>query len=98
MTRILVTGGAGYIGSILVPALVDRVCDVTVLDNFMYGQDGLAAVCYNEKFSLVRCDVRSMDTMRPLLKNADVVIALAAIVGAPRCDRDPVAATSTNLT
>jgi len=98
MTRILVTGGAGYIGSILVPALLDRGCDVTVVDNFMYGQDGLAAVCYHEKFSLVRGVVRSMDTMRPLLKNADVVIPLAAIVGAPRCDRDPVAATSTNLT
>jgi len=98
MTRILVTGGAGYIGSVLVPALLDRGNDVTVVDNFMYGQDSLAAVCHHEKFSLVRGDVRSMDTMRPLLKHADVIIPLAAIVGAPRCDRDPVAATSTNLT
>jgi nucleoside-diphosphate-sugar epimerase len=98
MTRILVTGGAGYIGSVLVPALLDRGCDVTVVDNFMYGQDSLAAVCHHETFSLVRGDVRSMETMRPLLKKADIVIPLAAIVGAPRCDRDPVAATSTNLT
>jgi nucleoside-diphosphate-sugar epimerase len=98
MTRILVTGGAGYIGSVLVPALLDRGCAVTVLDNFMYGQDSLAAICHQETFSLVRGDVRSMETVRPLLKKADVVIPLAAIVGAPRCDRDPVAATSTNLT
>ena len=94
----LVTGGAGYIGSILVPALLDRGYEVAVVDNFMYGQDGLAAVCHDEKFSLTRGDVRSMDVMRPLLRKADVVIPLAAIVGAPRCDRDPAAATSTNLT
>jgi nucleoside-diphosphate-sugar epimerase len=98
MTKVLVTGGAGYIGSILVPALLDRGYQVTVVDNFLYGQDSLAAVCHHETFSLVRGDVRSMDTMRPLLTQADVVIPLAAIVGAPRCDRDPVAATSTNLT
>jgi nucleoside-diphosphate-sugar epimerase len=98
MTRVLVTGGAGYIGSILVPALVDRGFAVTVVDNFMYGQDSLAAVCYHERFSLVRGDVRSASTMRPLVKDADVIIPLAALVGAPLCDRDPLAATSTNLT
>jgi nucleoside-diphosphate-sugar epimerase len=63
----------------------------------MYGQDSLAGVCYHPAFDLVRGDVRSMETMRPLLKNADVVIPLAALVGAPLCDRDPLAATSTNL-
>ena len=98
MTRVLVTGGAGYIGSILVPALLDRGFAVTVVDNFMYGQDSLAAVCYHQKFSLVRGDVRSEATMRPLVKDADIIIPLAALVGAPLCDRDPLAATSTNLT
>jgi nucleoside-diphosphate-sugar epimerase len=96
MTTVLVTGGAGYIGSILVPALLDRGFAVTAIDNFMYEQDSLAAVCYHPCFSLVRGDVRSMDTMRPLLKDADIVIPLAALVGAPLCDRDPLAATSTN--
>ena len=96
MTRVLVTGGAGYLGSILVPALLDRGFAVTVVDNFMYDQDSLAAVCYHREFSLVRGDVRSMDTMRPLFKEADIVIPLAALVGAPLCDRDPLAATSTN--
>jgi len=70
---------------------------VTVVDNFMYGQDSLAAVCYRPDFTMVRGDVRSMETMRPLLQKADVVIPLAALVGAPLCDRNPEAATSTNL-
>ena len=96
MTNVLVTGGAGYIGSILVPALLDRGFTVAVVDNFMYGQDSLAAVCYHRNFNIVRGDVRAMATMRPLLKTADVIIPLAALVGAPLCDRDPIAATSTN--
>ena len=97
MTKVLVTGGAGYLGSILVPALLDRDFAVTVVDNFMYGQDSLAAVCYRPEFSLVRGDVRSLETMKPLVKDADIIIPLAALVGAPLCDRDPLAATSTNL-
>ena len=98
MTRVLVTGGAGYLGSVLVPALLDRGCAVTVVDNFMFGQDSLAGVCYHPQFSLVRGDVRALDTMRPLLREADIIIPLAARVGAPLCDRDPAAATATNLT
>jgi nucleoside-diphosphate-sugar epimerase len=97
MTNVLVTGGSGYLGSILVPALLDRGFAVTVVDNFMYGQDSLAAVCFHPQFSLVRGDVRSPDTMRPLLAGADIIIPLAARVGAPLCDRDPAAAISTNL-
>ena len=96
MLRVLVTGGGGYIGSILVPALLDRGYAVTVVDNFMYGQDSLAAVCYHHNFSLVRGDVRSMAVMTPLFRGADVIIPLAALVGAPLCDRDPIAATTTN--
>ncbi len=97
MTSVLVTGGAGYLGSTLVPALLDRGFAVTSIDNFMYGQDSLAAVCYHPAFSLVRGDVRSMETMRPLLAKADVIIPLAGRVGAPLCDRDPAAAMSTNV-
>lgn len=97
MTKVLVTGGAGYLGAILVPALLERGFAVTVIDNFMYGQDSLAAVCYRPEFSVVRGDVRSIDTMRPLVKDADIIIPLAALVGAPLCEREPLAATSTNL-
>lgn len=95
-TQVLVTGAAGYIGSTLVPALLERGYAVTAVDNFMYGQDSLAAVCYHPAFSLVRGDVRSAAVMRPLVKEADVIIPLAALVGAPLCDRDPIAATTTN--
>ena len=98
MTKVLVTGGAGYLGSVLVPALLDRGFRVAVLDSFMYRQDSLSAVCHRPEFSLVRGDVRSMETMKPLVKDADVIIPLAALVGAPLCDRDPIAATSTNVT
>jgi len=94
--RVLVTGGAGYIGSILVPALLDRGFHVTVVDSFIFGQDSLSAVCYHPSFELVRGDVRDHDVMRPLFKNADIIVPLAALVGAPLCDRDPLAATTTN--
>jgi nucleoside-diphosphate-sugar epimerase len=94
--KVLVTGAAGYIGSTLVPALLESGYAVTAIDNFMYGQDSLAAVCYHPAFSLVRGDVRSANVMRPLVKDADIIIPLAALVGAPLCDRDPIAATTTN--
>jgi len=93
---ILVTGGAGYIGSTLVPALLESGHAVTVLDNFMYEQNSLAACCANHRFSVMRGDSRQEAALRPLVAKADVIIPLAAVVGAPACDRDPVAATSTN--
>jgi nucleoside-diphosphate-sugar epimerase len=96
MQRVLVTGGAGYLGSTLVPALLDRGFAVTVVDNFLFGQDSLSAVCYHPHFSIVRGDVRDRALMAPIVKTADVIIPLAALVGAPMCDRDPLAATSTN--
>ena len=95
-TKILVTGGAGYIGAVLVPALLDAGYEVTVVDNFMYLENSLAAVCADPRFDAVRADVRVMDIMTPLLRRTDVIIPLAALVGAPICDRDPVTASTVN--
>ncbi len=94
--KILVTGGAGYLGSVLVPDLLAEGHQVTVVDSFLYRQNSLAHVCHYPGFEIVRGDVRIESTMKPLLAKADVVIPLAALVGAPLCAKDPVGATSTN--
>jgi nucleoside-diphosphate-sugar epimerase len=93
---ILVTGGAGYLGSILAPELLAAGHRVTVLDNFMYSQNSLAHLCANRNFDVINGDARAPDALSPLLSQADVVIPLAALVGAPLCKRDPIAATTTN--
>jgi nucleoside-diphosphate-sugar epimerase len=95
--NILVTGGGGYIGSVLVPALLAKGHAVTVLDNFMYGQNSLMDCCKDTNFSVVRGDCRDQSVLEPLLKSADIIIPLAALVGAPLCDRDMVGARTINL-
>lgn len=96
--RILVTGAAGYIGSILTPLLVKHGFDVTALDNFMYGnQTTLAALCKHENFDLYRVDVRDERSLMPHVAKADIIIPLAALVGAPACDLDPFNAEALNL-
>ena len=94
--NILVTGGAGYIGSVLVPNLLSQGHAVTVIDNFMYKQISLASSIRDVKLSLVFGDVRDESLMKEHLSKADVIIPLAAIVGAPACDNDPIAAQSIN--
>ena len=96
MANILITGGAGYIGSVLVPELLQDGHNVTVLDNFIFGQSSLNHVCYHPNFRVYRGDVRIEADMLPLMKDADIIIPLAAYVGAPFCDRDPIGATTTN--
>ncbi|MGH9719086.1 MAG: NAD-dependent epimerase/dehydratase family protein [Bryobacteraceae bacterium] len=97
MTRILVTGGAGYIGSVLVPALLARGYSVAVLDSFLHRQDSLLDCCAHPQFSVERGDSRDKATLERALASADVIIPLAAIVGAPACKADSTAAVSTNL-
>jgi nucleoside-diphosphate-sugar epimerase len=94
--QILVTGGAGYLGSILVPELLNAGHEVIVLDNFMYRQSSLNHICCHPNFSVAHGDIRVKSTMNEMLKRVDAVIPLAALVGAPLCNKDPVGATSTN--
>jgi len=96
MANILVTGGAGYIGSVLVPELLKDGHNVTVLDNFLFGQTSLNHICHIPNFRVYRGDVRILADMAPLMKEADIIIPLAAYVGAPFCDKDPIGATTTN--
>jgi nucleoside-diphosphate-sugar epimerase len=93
---ILVTGGAGYLGSTLVPALLAEGHRVTVLDNFMFNQSSLNHLCADPNFDVHRGDARDAAVLQPLLKSADIVIPLAALVGAPICNADKIAAESTN--
>lgn len=93
---ILVTGGAGYLGSTLVPALLQAGHRVTVLDNFLFRQTSLNHVCHDPNFQVVKGDIRVESTIAPLLKKADIVIPLAALVGAPMCSADPVGAKTVN--
>lgn len=94
--NILVTGGAGYLGSTLVPALLQAGHKVTVLDNFLFKQASLNHVCHEANFNVVKGDIRVESIIKPLLAKADVVIPLAALVGAPMCSADPVGASSIN--
>jgi nucleoside-diphosphate-sugar epimerase len=94
--NILVTGGAGYLGSILVPDLLEAGHKVTVLDNFMFKQTSLNHCCHHPKFTIVKGDIRQKNTMLALMRQADVIIPLAALVGAPLCSLDPIGATTIN--
>lgn len=94
--RILVTGGAGYLGSTLVPALLEAGHAVTVLDNFMFRQAPLAHVCAHPDFDVVRGDCRDAAVLKPLVTKADIAIPLAALVGAPLCNNDQTGAVSIN--
>ena len=94
--KILVTGGSGYIGSILVPELINLNYEVTVIDNFMYKQSSLNHLCVFKNFKIINGDIRDKKLMASLLNSNDLIIPLAAIVGAPLCSKDPFSAQSIN--
>lgn len=94
--RVLVTGGAGYIGSVLVPMLLQRGFGVTVLDNFSFGQSSLLDCCHYEGFEIVRGDVRDKALVKKHLDAADIAIPLACLVGAPICAQRPQEAQAIN--
>lgn len=95
--KILVTGGAGYLGSILVPALLSKGYEVTVLDALIYNQTPLLDCCSNPGFQFVKGDICNEALMRQLLAEVDIVMPLAAIVGAPACKANPTITKMVNL-
>jgi len=95
--KILITGGAGFLGSILTREFLNVGHDVTVLDSFIYNQDSLLDCCIHDNFRIIRGDVRDKNLLISAMKDQDYIIHLAALVGAPICDLDPVGATTTNL-
>jgi nucleoside-diphosphate-sugar epimerase len=95
--KVLITGGAGYIGSILTPTLLREGFQVTVIDSLMYHQNSLLDVCADPGFSFVRGDVRDHQHLQALATKHDIIIPLAAIVGAPACDNDPLLARQVNF-
>ena len=97
MEKVLITGGAGFIGTLLSKKLLQEGYDVTVLDSFLYGEDSLLDSCIYENFHAIRGDVRNADLLRSSMRKKDYIIHLAALVGAPLCDLDPIGATTTNL-
>lgn len=90
--KILITGAAGYIGSILTPKLLGMNHEVVALDNLMYGQSSLLDCCHYKTLTIVRGDARDESLVKRLLREADVIFPLACLTGAPLCDKDPVAA------
>jgi len=87
--KILVTGGSGYIGSILVPELLARGFEVVVLDNLVYDQTSLLDCCANKNFNFIKGDICDHSLVNSLLSEFDVIIPLAAIVGVPACNINP---------
>ena len=94
--KILITGGAGYLGSILTPTLLSLGHEVTVLDNFYFNQNSLLDCCPHETFQVVRGDCREEAVVKPLVARADLIIPLAALVGVPICNTDQIATRTTN--
>ena len=94
--KTLVTGGAGYIGSILVPTLLEKGYEVTVLDNLMHGQNSLLECCADPKFDFIKGDICDESLMSQIIPKFDVIIPLAAIVGAPACKINPAVTTLVN--
>lgn len=95
--KVFITGGAGYLGSIMTEHLLNENFKVKVLDNLMYRQNSLFHLCANPNFEFIFGDARDEKLLKELIKDQDVIIPLAAIVGMGACDRDPMMAKSVNV-
>mgnify|MGYP000855154586 FL=1 len=94
--KILITGGAGYLGSVITETLLNKNYEVTILDNLMYNQTSSIIFTHNPNFNFIYGDVRDKALLKSIVNNFDVIIPLAAIVGFPACDRDKDLATAIN--
>jgi nucleoside-diphosphate-sugar epimerase len=90
--RILITGGAGYIGSVLVAELLRKDHEVIVVDNFLYNQASLLDCCYSDNLQVVRGDTRDEKLISQLIKGVDAILPLACLTGAPLCAKNPTEA------
>lgn len=95
--KVLITGGAGYIGSILVPELLSRNHEVVVADNFFYGQSSLLDCCNNKNLKIIRGDARDEAMIKQAIKGVDYIFPLACLTGAPLCKQKPLEAKAINL-
>ena len=93
---VLVTGGAGYVGSVLTKQLVKENFNVKVIDSLVYGNDGIAHLIKNNSIEFFNLDIRDTEKIPKIIKNADCVIHLAAIVGEPLCKKIPDTAKQIN--
>ena len=89
MKKVLITGGAGYLGSVLTEVLLNKGYQVTVLDNLIYKQTSIAPFSYHKNFKFILGDVTDNSTLKPLVESHDIIIPLAAIVGMPACKAQP---------
>ena len=96
MSKILITGGGGYVGSMLSTTLISLGHEVTVIDLMKYDQGSLNHLFYNRKFKLIKKDIRDIKILKSLIKKNEFIIPLAALVGAPLCDKFKKEAVSTN--
>ena len=97
MSKILITGGAGYIGSMLCTKLLEEGHSVTSVDLLKYDKGSLNHLYHNKNFKLICDDIRKVSLMKKLIKKHDIIIPLAALVGAPLCEKFKKDAISTNL-
>lgn len=87
--KILITGGAGYLGSVMVPVMLQNGHQVTVVDNFMYNQNSLLDCCHDKNLTIIRNDARREELIKSLVQKADAIFPLACLTGAPLCDKSP---------
>lgn len=95
--KVLITGGAGYVGSTLAPTLLAAGHQVRVFDSLLYGSDPLLGIWSEPGFRFTRGDVRDEDAVAEALRGAEAVVHLAAVVGDPACAREPALARAVNL-